>query len=390
MDMKMPYSSDNLLVKQLHNVIELYRFELEAESCPVPTHHQIAYALNTAFWASLRTEEGEKVFVALALAEPRELIEEVHEFILFDHHLLCSVEMLVKLSPLLGTDDETHLGITFKPDSYWPVIWGIKRGTSGLTIRIVKPGHIVVYLNREILADIQPGTDTRIFGPDAPVWVSQVGFFVKRCGFPSYRCDHMTFRLQYLAKSMRHGRGGTLLLVPPEDTTWKSSLDIKYPVFNDGFGLEKKDQDWNLESEQDTMEMRAKLGIPQGGPVIMTKGTQKERDFRKIVQSIGKITAVDGATVLSMEDFSLIGFGAKILSNSIPPETLNQFDSHTIDMPAETISLTDIGGTRHRSAVQFVHDNPGTLAVVASMDDRITLFAKTDTVDALQCESLLR
>ena len=51
-----------------------------------------------------------------------------------------------------------------------------------------------------------------------------------------------------------------------------------------------------------------------------------------------------------------------------------------------------LGGTRHLSAAQFVHDQPGAVALVASQDGRFTIFAwspRDKAVHAHRVEVLL-
>jgi DNA integrity scanning protein DisA with diadenylate cyclase activity len=53
---------------------------------------------------------------------------------------------------------------------------------------------------------------------------------------------------------------------------------------------------------------------------------------------------------------------------------------------------TRLGGTRHLSAAQFVHDQHGALALVASQDGRFTVFAwsgRDEIVHAHRIEALL-
>ena len=53
---------------------------------------------------------------------------------------------------------------------------------------------------------------------------------------------------------------------------------------------------------------------------------------------------------------------------------------------------TGIGGTRHLSAIQFVHDQRDAMALVASQDGRFTLFAWSpceEIVHAHRVEALL-
>ena len=59
---------------------------------------------------------------------------------------------------------------------------------------------------------------------------------------------------------------------------------------------------------------------------------------------------------------------------------------------AETVHPTRLGGTRHLSAAQFVHDQHGGLALVASQDGRFTVFAWSpceQAVHAHRIEALL-
>ena len=59
---------------------------------------------------------------------------------------------------------------------------------------------------------------------------------------------------------------------------------------------------------------------------------------------------------------------------------------------AAFVHPTQLGGTRHLSAVQFVHDQRDAVALVASQDGRFTVFAWSDCeemVHAHRVEALL-
>jgi hypothetical protein len=59
---------------------------------------------------------------------------------------------------------------------------------------------------------------------------------------------------------------------------------------------------------------------------------------------------------------------------------------------AATVHSTQIGGTRHLSAAQFVHDQRRAVALVASQDGRFTVFAWSpceDMVHGHRVETLL-
>jgi len=110
------------------------------------------------------------------------------------------------------------------------------------------------------------------------------------------------------------------------------------------------------------------------------------------VNAIAGLTAVDGATVLT-NTYELKAFGAKIARRKGSP----QVEQVAVTEPIEgdvafTVHPTQLGGTRHLSAAQFVHDQRRAVALVASQDGRFTVFAWSpceDMVHAHRVETLL-
>ena len=124
--------------------------------------------------------------------------------------------------------------------------------------------------------------------------------------------------------------------------------------------------------------------------------------FGKLVQVFARVaiwlaayaglTAVDGATILS-DSYELLGFGAKIgrRKDTRAAETVRLVLPFA-GLEPRIVDTAQLGGTRHLSAAQFVHDQPGTLALVASQDGRFTVFAgdpEEDIVHAHRVEALL-
>jgi hypothetical protein len=117
-----------------------------------------------------------------------------------------------------------------------------------------------------------------------------------------------------------------------------------------------------------------------------------QEDFRRAVDAIAGLTAVDGATVIS-DQYEALAFGAKITRRrgSPPVETVR------VTEPVEGASVstampTQLGGTRHLSAAQFIHDQRDAIALVASQDGRFTIFKWSpceDMVHAHRVEALL-
>jgi hypothetical protein len=83
---------------------------------------------------------------------------------------------------------------------------------------------------------------------------------------------------------------------------------------------------------------------------------------------------VDGAVVVN-DHYELLGFGAKIARR----QGATQVEQVTLTEPIrgaveKLVHPEEIGGTRHLSAAQFVHDQHDAIALVASQDGQFTIF----------------
>jgi len=108
-------------------------------------------------------------------------------------------------------------------------------------------------------------------------------------------------------------------------------------------------------------------------------GDQVEQQCRHIA----RLTAVDGALAMSFDRF-VFCFGAKIIiaENQTSPTSLTVYKP--VEGDAGRIhSVTDLGGTRHQSAAQFAHGQPGSLAIVVSQDGDVTILTTEPETEAL-------
>jgi hypothetical protein len=158
--------------------------------------------------------------------------------------------------------------------------------------------------------------------------------------------------LQRIALSMRaHRRGGTLLVVPASSDSWARSL-------------------------ADPIAYRAAASYSElrvAGRKHMSKG--RSRRLANVVDAVGGLTAVDGATVVT-DHLEVIGFGAKIRrrEGATPVAHVLMLDLAGV-AGSSPIPIWALGGTRHQSAAQFVQDQPGAIALVSSQEGRFTLFS---------------
>ena len=104
------------------------------------------------------------------------------------------------------------------------------------------------------------------------------------------------------------------------------------------------------------------------------------------------LTAVDGATVVS-DQWDVLAFGAKIgrREASFAVEQVSILEP-IVGQQAVVMHPALLGGTRHLSAAQFVHEQRDALAMVASQDGRFTVFAWSESdgmVQGYRVEALL-
>jgi hypothetical protein len=178
--------------------------------------------------------------------------------------------------------------------------------------------------------------------------------------------------LVQLAASMRlHGHGGTLLVVSADSHAWHNSIihPITYPVSPPFDEL--------------------KLLIGQ----VVDKHSMSlwQEEVNRSVEGIAGLTAVDGATIIN-DRLELLAFGAKIGLAANGPVERTLVTEPVIGNVAASIHPSQMGGTRHLSAAQFVFDQRDAIALVSSQDGRFTIFSWSpceDVVHAHFVDSLL-
>ena len=78
---------------------------------------------------------------------------------------------------------------------------------------------------------------------------------------------------------------------------------------------------------------------------------------------------------LGDDRYELIAFGAKIMRRRGRAAVERVLASEPIEGSESTFATpTQLGGTRHLSAAQFVHDQRDAIALVASQDGKFTIF----------------
>lgn len=342
---------------------------------PQPDVEAIQTITDAAFWASLRREEGYSPKISLAFVAP----DQVPRPLLFERFLPLAPEALAKLAPAVERPG-IHLGV-WRYDGHL-CVWGTTRAIPAFcfVLEVISQGLLVVKHRRD--EELSKFVNVAVLEGDQIKVLSHSSASVPGCpelvnsllGFeaPSQSVDSVDV-FTSLAVSMRaHGRGGSLLVVPSDTDDWRSS--IVWPT------LYAVSPPFTVLAEL----MRADEGARQ---------VRKWQDgLRKAVESIAGLTAVDGATVIT-DDYNVLAFGAKIRRRDGSPVVDNVLLTEPVEGASPIITQpSQLGGTRHMSAAQFVHDQRDSHALVASQDGRFTIFAWSECdemVRAHRLESLL-
>nr|WP_121269463.1 hypothetical protein [Pedobacter schmidteae] len=347
----------------------------EEDLAPLPTANVVEAIIDATFWASLRKEEGHSPKISLAFLPP----EQAGNPLLFKQRLPLNPGILTKIAP--GVERAgIHLGIWIEEGELY--VWGTTVSIPNFcfVVDVSEPALLVIkhrriygfgkFTNIAVLKGDQvkmvDGDHTNL--PDCPPMLLSLLDLTA----PSYWNDSVNVLIQ-LAVSMRaHGRGGTLLVVPNDTKNWLQSIikPIQYGIQPSFTGLSKLLQQDRKEASQ----------------IFWQTALKRE------VEHLAGLTAVDGATIISKE-YELLAFGAKI-GRAKGKENIDElsFSEPILGGAAVIMHPAKVGGTRHLSAAQFVHDQRDATALVASQDGHFTIYnwsPQQSRVQAFRIDTLL-
>ncbi|RAJ77515.1 hypothetical protein CLV59_107282 [Chitinophaga dinghuensis] len=336
-----------------------------------PSPKIIERIIDIAFWASLRREEGNATRISLAFLSPA----QAGKPLLFANPIPLTPNALTKLAP--GVERAgIHIGIWYEGNDLY--IWGttIKLPNLCFVLDVAEPGLLVVKHRR--LMGVGKFNNVAVLKGDQ-IKIVDEGCSMKRdvpdilsslLGYKSSPVwNNPTNVLIQIAVSMRaHGRGGILLVTPSGSEEWRDSIihPLQYPIspaFSGVADLVKRDDSTVSE-------------------IFWQNALRRE------VDNISGLTAVDGATIINDRQ-ELLAFGAKITRayNSTAVEQVAMLEP-VLDLRPQTVHASALGGTRHLSAAQFVHDQRNCLALVASQDGYFTIFSWSKSAQLVQAHRI--
>jgi hypothetical protein len=330
----------------------------EVDLANAPDAATIEAIIDATFWASFRPEEGRFPKISLAYLSP----DQARHPLRFEHLLPVTPAVLTKLAPAVERPG-IHLGVWREGEQLY--VWGATSfiPSLGFVIEDVEPGLLVVkhrridgfgkFVNLAILKGEQikfvdeRGTSL----PACPDLLKSLHAFTS----PATWDDSVNVLVQLAASMRAHGHGGSLLVVPSGTIAWRDS--IVQPI---------------IYSVAPSFSKLAKL--------INKRPAQEDETgwlaaLSNSIDIVAGLTAVDGATVIS-HDYEVLAFGAKT-RRATHGEIVEQMmlTEPIVGNEAVVVPPVQHGGTRHLSAVQFIHDQRDALALVASQDGRFTVFA---------------
>ncbi|AHJ99463.1 hypothetical protein Hsw_3868 [Hymenobacter swuensis DY53] len=340
-----------------------------SQLAPAPAASLVEVIIDAAFWASLRREEGHPPRISLALLEPGQAEQPV----VFGQRRRLMPYNLLKLAPAVEQPG-IHLGVWFDEQGLY--VWGTATGIPPLcfVLEVVEPGLLVAKHRRAdgfgkfVNVAILRGDQLQLVDAEnlAVSDCSALQAFLPGRGLPAATTGETDNVLVELAAAMRaHGRGGLVLVVPPDSAGWQASIvqPMTYPV------------------------QPAYTGIAEVRQHAQARW-QWQEEIQRAIGLVGGFTAVDGATIIN-RDYHLLAFGAKVAraETSVPVDRMVVTEP-VVDSTARYLHPAQNGGTRHLAAAQFVHDQRDSLALVASQDGFFTVFAWSETLQMVHAHRI--
>ncbi|CAN5675671.1 diadenylate cyclase [soil metagenome] len=303
---------------------------IAAAKIPIPDTDALRDLLETAFDASLTFDEGRSCTMLL-----RFLPEGASgNLSAFREPQVLNVESLRRLSPAVGTDRASSL--VFTVSDHQLVIVGLDMSSKadlqkGFAVRVTGPGRVDIEWANARIVTCRP--DGVRFASDNDAFTGSFAAELTGALTVSTAIPKLGVSVERIRES---GHGGSIWVLPPDEAVDGDAMSIGYVMDTGGETAVDTDDDDSLLAH---------------------------------LHLIADVAALDGAVLIDPE-LRLVGFG--VFMDAISGADVSVF------VPGggfRTVSDTDIGGGRHRSAAAFCRHHVGAMAVVISQDGGISVIA---------------
>ncbi len=341
---------------------------------------QLSRMCMTCFWASLEREERREVRGTLSICSP-------HPFLLA-RSLRQQVPVTVpNLVALLTASPRTPLAVHGGPEGLH--VWGMLDGEpEGLVhLRIAGSGTLLASCSGKVLSLFHQGVMTNPLAADTYSLGKLLAFNLGKERFMEIHGDMPDRIIRMVSAMIRHGHGGTLVLVEPGDQSWLEAVRFKF-AFDDESSqlLQKSIKNYEIRMNQTLFSPdHAAAGPTKEAPLHAMQAKCESANYLKelnasMIHRVGELSLIDGAVVMDME-MKLYGFGAKL---EFGPEEFQVIALNAVTgVLRQGLSLDELGGMRHQSAARFVHGNRSADVFVVSQDGRLSLFCWSDRLNGV-------
>jgi hypothetical protein len=341
---------------------------------------QLSLLCTACFWASLEVEEGREVRGTISICSPH----SVPLARAFTHPVPVCVPELVAL---LTASPRSPLAVHGGPEGLH--IWGMLDAEPEGLLRLRIAGNGILLASRagRVLALLNRGVMAIPVAADEMSLSQLVGRTLGKERFLEQRGSAPARIIRVVTTMLRHGHGGTLVLVPPENQSWRAGVSFRF-CFDEESGRLLQHSVHDFEVGMDEAQRGYDDLVAGRGNCASLTGLREQYDamnyLRTLSESlfrrVGDLGLIDGAVVMDM-DLMLHGFGAKLLFG---PEEFSVTTLNAVTgLLREHVPLSELGGMRHQSAARFVQANREVDAFVVSQDGRLSMMSWSERTGTL-------
>jgi hypothetical protein len=376
------FAPESNLIGRIHDqLVHLANMPIPAAIPAQPiSRKQLSNLIETAFWASLRSNEGRSTRVSLAVIAA----DKYCNALAFAAPISLDESHIAKLAP--AVPPEGCLAVSGAGDAL--TIWGFGRNRPGsfvntTTIKILAPGSLIIDVGPfQPFLVVNGKSNLVIEGThiNLPSYLQRV--LPKPLPTEDIRATqavwHECLAFADLARMvLDDGHGGMVLIVPTVTGPWEESLkpfDYRFsaPDRTIGDAISSRLDEQDADGKMLHHVWASQLPDEAKNHVMRLCSKQQWAAWKGAAGAIASLAAVDGAIVVTRE-LLILGFGAKIAqrNGTVPPVCF--FEAVPGKQNVVPSSLEQSGGTRHQSAVRFAAAHKDTVALVISQDRHLSI-----------------
>lgn len=283
-----------------------------------------------------------------------------------------AVRELVNLA-VAGAGGRIHSAVGVLPDGALAIVGLAREGVNAgadddpfVKILSPKPGCISIYRGHERIVEYERGAVVALTGDEVfstgPVRRA-LTTAANRAGVDDEVVPHYVHAVDVLVRELAsHGRGGILIVSAEERPAVAEA--VPYRMLLDSSLASLLRLGWRVNPGA-----RAESGEAYRQLLRGAFAAEAER----VIEELGHLTAIDGAVLLN-RDLALIAFGVIL---PVGPQVL-MVDDHGRGVDFGT------RGTRHRAAVTYAAEHPGSVVFIASADGEVSCMLR-ERADAPVC-----